>query len=128
MFEEVVVGVGDDDTGRDAVALGKELVSAHGKLTLVNVHVVSSKPAPDSGAVGDAAKRRYASERLTALAGAFSVGSDESDSVDRLVIGTHKYRPIKHLRDGGTSQRLAGRGSLGAAGPLLSPMSDRPSC
>ena len=39
MFEEVVVGVGDDDTGRDAVALGKELVSPQGRLT----------PAPRAG-------------------------------------------------------------------------------
>jgi len=51
MFEEVVVAVGEDDCGRDAVALGKELVSAHGRLTLVHVLVVASKPAPDSGAV-----------------------------------------------------------------------------
>lgn len=55
MFEEVVVGVGDDDTGRDAVTLGNELVSGQGRITLLHVHVVSSKPAPDSGAVGDAA-------------------------------------------------------------------------
>ena len=92
MFEEVVVGVGDDDTGRDAVALGKELVSAHGRLTLVHVHVVASKPAPDSGAVGDAAKRRYACELLTALSDEFSVDARvsciEARSVRR---GLHEY-------------------------------------
>jgi len=38
-----------------------------------------------------------------------------SDSVDLLVIGAHKYRPIDHLLDGSTSQRLAGR----ASSPLL---------
>jgi nucleotide-binding universal stress UspA family protein len=75
MFDEVVVGVGDDSTGRDALALGKKLVSAQGRLTLVHVLVVASKPAPDSGAVGDAAKRRYACERLTALARESSVSA-----------------------------------------------------
>jgi nucleotide-binding universal stress UspA family protein len=92
MFEEVVVGVGDDGTGRDAVALGKELVSAHGRLTLVHVHVVASKPAPDSGAVGDAAKRRSACELLTALADEFSVDARvsciEARSVRR---GLHEF-------------------------------------
>jgi nucleotide-binding universal stress UspA family protein len=38
-----------------------------------------------------------------------------SDSVDLLVIGAHKHRPIDHLFDGSTSQRLAGR----ACSPLL---------
>jgi nucleotide-binding universal stress UspA family protein len=78
MFEEVVVAVGEDDAGRDAVALGKELASAHGRLTLVHVHVVASKPAPGAGAVGDAAKRRDACEHLTALAAEFSVGAQVS--------------------------------------------------
>ena len=41
----------------------------NGRPTLVHVHVVASKPAPDSGAAGDAAKRWYAGERLTALVG-----------------------------------------------------------
>jgi len=78
MFEQVVVAVGEDDNGRDAVALGKELVSAHGRLMLVHVHVVTSKPAPDSGAAGDAAKRRSACERLATLAGEFSLGAQVS--------------------------------------------------
>ena len=226
MFKDVVVAVGEDDSGRDAVALGKELGSAHGRLTLIRVLVVASKPAPDSGAVGYAARRRYACDRLAALAAEFSVGAqpacvearsvrrglhgfvssrradllvagtsppDESspvplrdhtrevledampgcggaagicsscrrreqdpcglrplgreragagpaghpgvtglhaevgsgdgadelarysDSVELLVVGARKYRPIDHLLDGSTSQRLAGR----ASSPLL---------
>ena len=35
--------------------------------------VVASKPAPDSGAVRDAARRRYACERLAPLSSEFSV-------------------------------------------------------
>ncbi|MBV8219872.1 MAG: universal stress protein [Solirubrobacterales bacterium] len=132
MFEEVVVAVGEDDTGRDAVALGKKLASGHARLTLVHVHVAASNPAPDSGAVGDAAKRRYACERLAELAGEFSVAAQvscvegrsvrrglhevvSSRHADLLVIGAHKYRPIDHLLEGSTSQRLAGR----ASSPLL---------
>ena len=118
MFEQVVVAVGEDDNGRDAVALGKELVSAHGRLMLVHVHVVTSKPAPDSGAAGDAAKRRYACERLTALAGEFSPDAQVSCVEDLLEIGAHQCRPIDHLLDGSTSQRVAGRPS---SPPLVLP-------
>lgn len=67
MFEDVVVGIRDRDAGRDAVALGRELVSPRGNLTLVHVHVVSAKPAPDSGSARDASHRRDALEHLTAL-------------------------------------------------------------
>ena len=38
-----------------------------------------------------------------------------SDSVDVLVMGAHKYRPIDHLSDGSTAQRLVNR----ASSPLL---------
>lgn len=90
MFEEVVVGVRDDDAGPDAIALAKEMASAHGELTLVHVHVVANKPAPDS--VGDAAKCRYALERLTALRAEFSLDAEvscvEARSVRR---GLHEF-------------------------------------
>ncbi len=97
MFDEVAVGVGAGATGRDAVALGKELVSAQGMLTFLHVHVVAPKPAPDSGAVGDAAKRRYALERLTTLAAEFSVRAQvscvEARSVRR---GLHGFASSHH--------------------------------
>ena len=119
MFEEVAVAVGEDDGGRDAGALGKELwCPRNGRLTLVHAHVLASKPAPDSGAAGDAAKRRYACERLTALAGEFSPDAQVSCVEDLLEIGAHKYRPIDHLLDGSTSQRVAGRPS---SPPLVLP-------
>ena len=78
MFEEVVVGVRDDDAGPGAIALAKEMASARSELTLVHVHVVANKPAPDSGSVGDAAMCRYALERLTALRAEFSVDAEVS--------------------------------------------------
>lgn len=69
MFDEVVVGIrGDDEADRDAIALANELVCPQADLTLLHVHVLAVKPAPDSGSVGDAAKCRYAVELLTALA------------------------------------------------------------
>ena len=69
MFENVVVGIrGEDDYGHGAIALARQLLSPHGAVAFVNVHVVTSRPAPDSGAEADAATHRYILERLTALA------------------------------------------------------------
>jgi hypothetical protein len=64
----VVVGIRDDQAGRDAIALATELASADGAVTLLYVQVVTARPAPDSGAVGAAAKYRRPIERLTMLA------------------------------------------------------------
>jgi nucleotide-binding universal stress UspA family protein len=97
MFEHVVVGIRDDDSGRDAIALAKELVSPQGGLMLLYVHVVAPKPAPDSGSVGDAAKSRYALERLTALAAELSVDArlwcEQAQSVRR---GLHEFALRQH--------------------------------
>jgi nucleotide-binding universal stress UspA family protein len=72
MFENVVVGVRDMETGRDATALAGKLVFEQGVLTLLHVDLITTKPAPDSGSVGDARRRRYALERLTLLAAEFA--------------------------------------------------------
>jgi nucleotide-binding universal stress UspA family protein len=73
MFDHVVVGVRDEEIGRDAIALAKALLAPHGEVTLLHVHVVASRPAPDSGAVTDAAKHRDVLAHLGALAGEFSL-------------------------------------------------------
>lgn len=80
MFDDVLVGirVGHDGAGRDALALATELVSADGKLTLVFVNVVARKPAPDSGALADAAMRRYALAELAALRDEVGVQAETS--------------------------------------------------
>ncbi|MBV8940666.1 MAG: universal stress protein [Solirubrobacterales bacterium] len=97
MFEKVLVGVGGDKAGGDAIALAKGLVSPQGELTLLHVYVVTSKPAPDSGAVGEAAKRRYERQRLAALAGEFEIDARaawvEARSVRR---GLHQYASGEH--------------------------------
>ena len=67
MFSSVVVGVKELEAGRDALRLARTLTSAKGNLALVHVHVVAPKPAPDSGAMGAAAKRRDALEQLARL-------------------------------------------------------------
>ncbi len=72
----VLTGVLDDEVGRDVIALAQELVAPEGKLTLVHLHLVTDKPAPDSGAGADAAHCRRALERLTALADKLSVHAE----------------------------------------------------
>ena len=67
MFERVIVGVRDDEAGRDAIALAEQLVARDGRLALAHVLVVTSRPAPDSGAAVRAVESRQATERLTAL-------------------------------------------------------------
>jgi nucleotide-binding universal stress UspA family protein len=69
MFDNVVVGVNEDEDGRDGIALAKQLVSAEGQLAIAHVEVAGWKPAPDSGAVGAAAKRRRALDWLALLRG-----------------------------------------------------------
>lgn len=63
MFSSVVVGVKELEAGRDAPCLAGALTSANGNLTLAHVQVVAPKRAPDSGAVGAAARRHGALER-----------------------------------------------------------------
>ena len=67
MFENVVVGVKDPEAGRDAVCLAEALAARERSLTLAHVQVAASKPAPDSGSVGSAAKRQEALGLLAAL-------------------------------------------------------------
>jgi len=98
MFENVVVGVGnDDEAGDDAVALARELVSPRGHLTLVHVLVVAAKPAPDSAALHTAERRRRAVEELNDLSDrlntAVRVSCVEAPSVRR---GLHDFASSRH--------------------------------
>ena len=58
MFDNVLVGVGNGEGGRDALALARGLVSAVGELTLVQVQVVTRKPSVDSGFVREWRERQ----------------------------------------------------------------------
>lgn len=80
MFDNVVAGVLagilGDETDRDVIALAQELVSPQGKLTLLHLHLVTAKPARDSGSLVDAAKCQQALQRLAALADELSVNAE----------------------------------------------------
>jgi nucleotide-binding universal stress UspA family protein len=67
MYGNVVIGVGDLEGGRDALALGRHLVSAERGLTLVQVQVVSRKPSADSGLVREAQEQERELELLALL-------------------------------------------------------------
>jgi nucleotide-binding universal stress UspA family protein len=67
MFHNVIVGVGDDAAGRDALALAEQLASPGRRLTLASVEVVVAQPPPASRPVSVAGDRRLAMGRLEAL-------------------------------------------------------------
>jgi hypothetical protein len=117
MFDNVLVGirVGHRDAGRNALALARELVSSDGKLMLVYINVVAPKPAPDSGAMADAATRRYALAELTALGVGYdgSAGSEQALAVARKLAAergatlsaSQVIPPPLHVRDGWSAER-----------------------
>lgn len=67
MFDNVLVGVGSREAGRDALALARQLVSTNGALTLVRVQVVAQKPSATSGLVREAEERRRELNMLASL-------------------------------------------------------------
>ena len=67
MFHNVIVGVGDEASGRDALALAEQLTSPGRPLTLASVEVVVAQPPPDSRPVSVAGDRRLAMARLESL-------------------------------------------------------------
>ncbi len=67
LFDAVVVGVDEDESTRDALALAQQLLSGDGELWLVYVELVEDKPASDSGAAWHAEMREYALQRLRTL-------------------------------------------------------------
>jgi nucleotide-binding universal stress UspA family protein len=71
MFDNVIVGVGGPEGGRDALWLAKQLTSPDRQLTLAYVQVVTAKPGPTSGAWSLAVDRLPAWDQLQSL-------SDES--------------------------------------------------
>jgi nucleotide-binding universal stress UspA family protein len=98
MFNNVVVGVGDHESWRDAIALAKRLVSGDGRLTLANIYVFEAEPRLSAGYSREveAAERERAAKLLqTARAeagmpvaarwrGAPSVGRGLRELADRL--------------------------------------------
>jgi hypothetical protein len=58
MYENVLVGVRDHESGLDAIALARELVSPGGVVTLLSVQVVARQPSASSGRVRQLAEQR----------------------------------------------------------------------
>ena len=92
MFRAIVVGVGDVQAGRDAIALAARLRAPEDAVVLLHVEVVTGRPAPYSGAVVGAAKRLTSLDRLTRLADEFAIEAEvayiEAPSVRR---GLHGF-------------------------------------
>ena len=118
MFDHVVVGVrAEDATARDAIALGRELVSPHGTLTLLHVKVVGYEPADGVLTATDGEDRTRAHERLAALAAACSVEAETAWVAARSVRrGLHRFATDHHadlLVVGTTKQDDVGRAFAG---------------
>lgn len=105
MFKNVLVGVDGRSGGRDAVALGRRLVGAQGRLSLVHVHLETTGiVVHDFGASArDDAQRLLEDEREAAGAAvelvglaAPSVGAGlhrvaEQNGADLLIVGTSRH-------------------------------------
>ena len=107
MWRHVLVGVDEQPGGRDAIALGKDLLAAGGELTLAHVHLGEAKPTRGSNPDFDAAERERSRELLEAArsaagveaalawTGSSSVGRGlhelaERHGADLLVVGSHR--------------------------------------
>jgi nucleotide-binding universal stress UspA family protein len=64
MFNNVIVGVDEQQGGRDAIALAKDLVAEDGELTLAYVHFGDPKLTPGSSPAFEATERQRALELL----------------------------------------------------------------
>jgi nucleotide-binding universal stress UspA family protein len=108
MWRHVLVGVNEQPGGRDAIALGKDLLAEGGELTLAHVHLSEAKPTRGSNPDFNAAERQRSRELLEAArtesgvdaalawTGSPSVGRGlhelaERLGADLLVVGSNSY-------------------------------------
>lgn len=96
MFDNVIVGVDDYDTGRDAVGLARQLASGKRQLTFAYVEVVALKP-PDVADASESPVCRRAVERLASLA--------EAAEVDAEVVCVEARSVTSGLHELGVSRR-----------------------
>ncbi len=64
MFEKVVVGIDGSDTGRDALALARELAGPGSQLVLANVYIAGTWPARGNAGIFGRGQREQAHEIL----------------------------------------------------------------
>lgn len=90
MFQNVLVGASDHDSGLDAIALARQLVAPGGAVTLLRVQVVSRKPSADSGRAWQLAEQRRELEALADLR--------SSARIDAAVVSVPAASPAKGLQ------------------------------
>jgi nucleotide-binding universal stress UspA family protein len=79
MFDNVIIGADDAETGRNALALAQQLAAPRGQVTLAYVQVGAPPPDPDSAAMSLVADRHPVVEALRSL-------RDESHLDARVVV------------------------------------------
>jgi nucleotide-binding universal stress UspA family protein len=67
MYENIVVGVRDHESGLDGVALARQLAAADAAVTLLHVQVVAHKLSADAGRVRQLDEQRRALQQLADL-------------------------------------------------------------
>ncbi len=117
MFKNVIVGVDEQQGGRDAVALAKELVAKGGELALAYVHFGDPTPTRGSSPAFEATERQRALELLSKAREEAGVEAEllctGSPSVGR---GLHELAERQHadlLVVGSCRRRLIGRVLVG---------------
>src|SRR5450759_4897561 len=66
MFSHILIGVDERPGGRDAIALGRDLLAEGGELTLAHVHLGEAKPTRGASPAFEAAQRERSRQLLEA--------------------------------------------------------------
>ena len=117
MFHNVLVGVDGQPGGRDAIALGKDLLAEDGEFTLAHVHLGEAKPTRGASPAFEAAQQERSRELLEAARA--EAGIDASfawtgrPSVGRGLHELAERRGADLLVVGSTSRGLVGRVMIG---------------
>ena len=92
MFDDVVVGVDDSAGGRRALALAAALVCNGGRITLVYVEVVQTKPVPELDAPSVGERQQFGLARLRRLRDASHITADVARTQAASVrLGLHDF-------------------------------------
>jgi nucleotide-binding universal stress UspA family protein len=117
MFRNVLVGIDERPGGRDAIALGKDLLANDGELTLAYVHLGEAKPTRGSSPAFQAAEQERSRELLEAARADAGIDAElawiGSPSVGRGLHELAERRGAELLVVGSTSRGLFGRVMIG---------------
>ena len=117
MFHDVLVGVDERLGGRDAMALGKDLLANDGELTLAYVHLGDAKPTRGSSPAFEAAEQERSRQLLEAARTEAGIDArlawTGSPSVGRGLHELAERRGADLLVVGSTSRGLLGRVLIG---------------